>query len=69
MATVMIDGVEYFVTERLGWQPSAGVYALVVSELGACPAMVAVSDRANGPWRFRTIAERLGFPEKVKGGG
>ena len=47
---VTIGGREYQVLDRLGWQSSAGVYAIEVMD-GDKPR-IAVSSNNRSPWRW-----------------
>lgn len=66
MARVIeIDGVAYVQTESLGWQSSAGVYAIKVLGLDG-EERTAVRGRGTDPWRLWTPEDRIG---RAKGGG
>lgn len=52
-----VDGTEYPVLDRLGWQASSGVYAVEVETPGG-PRM-AVSPSRSGPYRFWGVADRV----------
>lgn len=57
---VMIEGREYPVIDRLGYQQSAGVYAIEVRD-GDCER-IAVSPSARGPWRWHQVQILVGPP-------
>ena len=55
MSEIEINGIQYKVTETLGFQPSAGVYAKTV-DVGGESRMAVKCPR--GKWRFWTSRDR-----------
>lgn len=57
---VIIDGLEYAVTDRLGYQHSRGVYAIEVERDGQ--TRICTSRSAAGPWEFNRPWVLIGGP-------
>ena len=55
---ITVEGVEYPVIERMGYQHSAGCYAVLV-QMPDGTERVARSCSARSPWIFHTAADRV----------
>lgn len=49
-SNITVDGKEYPVEDRMGWQSSRGVYAVEVKD--GDDFRIAISRTARGPWQW-----------------
>ena len=65
---VKVEGIECEVIEKLGWQPSAGKWAIIVRTPDGSER-TAVADNPTYYWRFWTVDDKLGLRGPIVGQG